>query len=144
MTHFAPKNCDLLTFSQVIPGNRRTDRQERRPHNSQINKITKKYSRQERVSYTNRAGGQWVDCIRSPGNWAEVRRLECIPTPIAKDAIRSRTAPTTRTQRIYCKIKPGFHYPSWRPELTARVDGWPVSITRQLGPLTDLFFIKRS
>ena len=28
-------------------------------------------------------------------------------------------------------IKPGFHYPSWRPELTARVDGWPVSITRQ-------------
>ena len=22
------------------------------------------------------------------------------------------------------------------PELTARVDGWPVSITRQLGPLT--------
>ena len=26
-------------------------------------------------------------------------------------------------------VKPGFHYPSWRPELTARVDGWPVSIT---------------
>jgi len=33
-------------------------------------------------------------------------------------------------------LKPGFHYPSWRPELTARIDGWPVSITRQLGPLT--------
>ena len=31
-------------------------------------------------------------------------------------------------------VKPGFHYPSWRPELTARVDGWPVSITRQHGP----------
>jgi len=31
-------------------------------------------------------------------------------------------------------IKPGFHYPSWRPELTARVDGWPVSITRQHRP----------
>ena len=29
-------------------------------------------------------------------------------------------------------LEPGFHYPSWRPELTARVDGWPVSITRQL------------
>jgi len=28
------------------------------------------------------------------------------------------------------EIKPGFHYPSWRTELTARVDGWPVSITR--------------
>ena len=28
----------------------------------------------------------------------------------------------------------GFHYPSWRPELTAQVDGWPVSITRQHGP----------
>ena len=28
-------------------------------------------------------------------------------------------------------FKAGFHYPSWRPELTARVDGWPVSITRQ-------------
>ena len=25
-------------------------------------------------------------------------------------------------------------YPSWRPELTARIDGWPVSITRQHGP----------
>ena len=34
------------------------------------------------------------------------------------------------------RFKPGFHYPSWRPELTARVDGWPVSITRQHGPLT--------
>jgi len=31
-------------------------------------------------------------------------------------------------------LKPGFHYTSWRPELTARVDGWPVSITRQHGP----------
>ena len=31
-------------------------------------------------------------------------------------------------------LKPGFHYPSWQPELTARVDGWPVSITRQHGP----------
>ena len=31
-------------------------------------------------------------------------------------------------------LKPGFHYPSWWPELTARVDGWPVSITRQHGP----------
>ena len=33
-------------------------------------------------------------------------------------------------------IKPGLHYPSWRPELRARLDRWPVSITRQLGPLT--------
>ena len=32
-------------------------------------------------------------------------------------------------------LKPGFHYPSWRPELTARVDGWPFSITRQHGPV---------
>ena len=31
-------------------------------------------------------------------------------------------------------LKPGFHYPSWRPELTARVDGWSVSITCQHGP----------
>ena len=28
----------------------------------------------------------------------------------------------------HIQLKPGFHYPSWRPELTARVDGWPVSI----------------
>jgi len=35
---------------------------------------------------------------------------------------------------LYCKtLKLGFHYPSWRPELTAGVDGWPVSITRQHG-----------
>jgi len=33
-------------------------------------------------------------------------------------------------------LKPGFHYPSWRPELTARVNVWPVSITRQHGPST--------
>jgi len=37
-------------------------------------------------------------------------------------------------QQCICRsLKPGFHYPSWRPELTARVDGWPVSITRQHG-----------
>ena len=30
--------------------------------------------------------------------------------------------------------KARFHYPSWRPELMVRVDGWPVSITRQHGP----------
>jgi len=35
---------------------------------------------------------------------------------------------------MWSRLKPGFHYPSWRPELTARVDGWPVSITRQHGP----------
>jgi len=38
-------------------------------------------------------------------------------------------------------FKPGFHYSSWRPELTARVDGWPVSVTRQHGrafPLAEL------
>ena len=34
----------------------------------------------------------------------------------------------------YDTVKPGFHYPSWRPALTARVDGWPVSITHQHGP----------
>ena len=34
---------------------------------------------------------------------------------------------------VNIQLKPGFHYPSWRPELTARVDAWPVSITRQHG-----------
>ena len=34
------------------------------------------------------------------------------------------------------RLKPGFHYQRWRPDLTARVDGWPVSITRQHGPST--------
>jgi len=38
------------------------------------------------------------------------------------------------TMNASVKIKPGFHYPSWWPELTARADGWPVSITRQHGP----------
>jgi len=39
------------------------------------------------------------------------------------------------TDNFYSKLwlKLGFHYPSWRPELIARVDGWPVSITRQHG-----------
>ena len=49
--------------------------------------------------------------------------------------------PVTPNLTIYIRhtprhqVKPGFHYPSWRPELTTRVDGWPVSITRQHGPL---------
>jgi len=33
-------------------------------------------------------------------------------------------------------LRPGFHYPSWRPELTVGVDGWPVSIVD--GPSTRL------
>jgi len=47
---------------------------------------------------------------------------------------------STNDNRCHCPInrqsrtlKPSFHYPSWRPELTAWVDGWPVSITRQHG-----------
>ena len=49
--------------------------------------------------------------------------------------IRSRIFERTATPVNYhVSIKPGFHCPSWRPELTARVDGWPVSITRQHGP----------
>jgi len=40
---------------------------------------------------------------------------------------------------VLVQLKPGFHYPSWRLELTARVDWWPVSITRQRdGPSTRL------
>ena len=35
---------------------------------------------------------------------------------------------------VFAWLKPGLHYPSLRPELTARIDGWPVSITRQHGP----------
>jgi len=27
-------------------------------------------------------------------------------------------------RQIIRHFKPGFHYKSWRPELTARVDGW--------------------
>jgi len=64
----------------------------------------------------------------------------------------TRRAAGTEIQRLYdvyidiyslllcdlIRLKPGFHYPSWRPELTARVDGWPVSITRQHGPSTRL------
>ena len=29
-------------------------------------------------------------------------------------------------------LKPGFHYPSWRPELTTRVDGRAVSTSRAM------------
>ena len=50
----------------------------------------------------------------------------------------ARPGSRTSTAPLLClltpPVKPGFHYPSWRPELTARVDGWPVSITRQHGP----------
>ena len=37
--------------------------------------------------------------------------------------------------RRWC-LKPGFHYPSWRSELTARVDGEWKPVTRQHGPST--------
>jgi len=40
----------------------------------------------------------------------------------------------SNTNRLHLSLKPGFHYLSWRPELSARVDGWPVSITRQHEP----------
>ena len=43
-----------------------------------------------------------------------------------------------RTMMIVWRIKPGFHYQSWRPELTARVDGWPVSTSRVDGASTRL------
>ena len=41
----------------------------------------------------------------------------------------SRTNYLLLTLTTVAGVKPGFHYPSWRPE-------WPVSITRQHGPLT--------
>ena len=47
------------------------------------------------------------------------------------DVQRLRTSDKTH---LRTELKPGFHYPSWRPELTAQVDRWPVSITRQHGP----------
>jgi len=39
------------------------------------------------------------------------------------------TAGPYRQTRFITRLKPGFHYPNWRPELPARVDGWLVSIT---------------
>ena len=44
-----------------------------------------------------------------------------------------RLSHTRAHTQHWVSLKPGFHYPSWRPELTARVDEWPVSITRQHG-----------
>jgi len=38
------------------------------------------------------------------------------------------TVPILKSECPFCQywwLKPGFHYPSWRPELAARVDGWP-------------------
>ena len=32
--------------------------------------------------------------------------------------------------KVEVRVKPGFHYPSWRPKLTARVGGRPVSTSR--------------
>ena len=51
------------------------------------------------------------------------------PTPYSVRLEREHS--TSSYGLMYACIKPGFHYPSWRPELKARVDGWPVSITRQ-------------
>jgi len=41
-----------------------------------------------------------------------------------------------QTSQHAIQLKPGFHYPSWRPELTARVDGWPVSISLPVNTVT--------
>ena len=40
------------------------------------------------------------------------------------------------TCKSWCWRARGFHYPSWRPELTAWVDARPVFIIRQHGPST--------
>ena len=34
---------------------------------------------------------------------------------------------------VLLQLKPVFHYPSWRPELSARVDGWPVPLPVNTG-----------
>jgi len=49
------------------------------------------------ASNTNRVCGRRVDCIRSPGNWEESRRLGHIPSPVVKDATRQHTVPAQRT-----------------------------------------------
>ena len=64
----------------------------------------------------------------------------CNITLVSRNVLRISTLAIYLSVVVMCGatvgVKPGFHYPSWWPELTARVDGWPVSITRQLGPLT--------
>ena len=76
----------------------------------------------------------WPRCARSVVQQTGQRQTmlaRSLPTPLSYYTHVIYTT-WTRLQRL----KPGFHYQSWRPELTARVDGWPVFITRQHGPST--------
>ena len=58
---------------------------------------------------------------------------QALSNPAAQPCTRrNQSAPTANWRNL--PFKPGFHYPSWRPDLTAQVDGWSVSITRQHGP----------
>jgi len=63
-------------------------------------------------------------------------RIFRVPLYLATSVTRENNKSRIFEMSCYFSVslKPGFHYPSWRPELTARVDGWPISITRQHGP----------
>ena len=91
----------------------------------------------------------WMDPINTNravyiGRWSpgavksQVPSLQCIEASSSSSRMEFLCAVPVDSNDLITHarpgVKPGFHYSSWRPELTARVDGWPVSITRQHGP----------
>ena len=72
----------------------------------------------------------FIVCVRG---WAINARVACV----GQKSVNSETLQSCQSSIVNamwnhrnCEtaLKPGFHYLSWRPELTARVDGWPVSM----------------
>jgi len=54
--------------------------------------------------------------------------IETNTLPLSQTATESRRQQANPAWHGMIAVKPSFHYTSWRPELMARVDGWPVSI----------------
>ena len=124
---------DKRELSRLTPAGRRTrltDREVRLHH------------QQAGVATASRS--DWPSLLRL---WTETRRKiwgRVVDGGLGSDTRRqaNEKQPMKNSQTSF---KPGFHYPSWRPELTARVDGWPVSLPVNTGrvdgrafPLTEL------
>jgi len=76
--------------------------------------------------------------LKSPDdNWRTWRRLSelfCAVLCTTIIVLSYMRDISLQVHKFMATLKPGFHYLSWRSELTARIDGWLVSITRQHGP----------
>ena len=83
------------------------------------------------LSLTTRVSSSWHDVFTQ---WLEASSSASMVNNVLGTDPAIQQSAFNIPRRSWSLLKPGFHYPSWRPELTALVDGWPVSITSKQGP----------